>query len=408
MSRSPTSSDEDPSSEENSSDQGSSDESGSASGSGRDSSDGSGSDSGSGSEESSNGSGSGSGSGSGEDNESDSSSSGSTSDGDSEEEGEVEVPEEEGKDKRMAGKREDFEKMKQLSAHMDNVVKRLQIFFPIDDTGSERAGDVAVPGPVAPDLPPLALPPPTIARESSTSTRVITMDRAVSARRLMTDRAVSVASGMHFDDVLSGSTASNSSFEENRLSKRRGGGGGAGTGGRSRRKSKASIGTGVDRGESDGERSDRHRGGRKRDKSKKENPRGNRRSTIDSWSGKDGRASGVGKTFTAKAEQDRGRRKSRVLQGRVDASFGAGGSREKLLWDELRESLKEAVDGSGGAMPSQNRERDRDGAYEKAREERAREEQRRRLIDEAIAVLLEGSSSGASSSDDERAEPDSV
>lgn len=110
-------------------------------------------------------------------------------------------------EKRLASKREDFEKMKELSAHMDNVVKRLMAFFPLDNVESEKDSDAALPPPVAPDLPPLTVPPPTNARDSSASARVLTMDRAVSARRLMTDRAVSVASGLHFDDIVSGETS---------------------------------------------------------------------------------------------------------------------------------------------------------------------------------------------------------
>lgn len=98
--------------------------------------------------------------------------------------------------------------MKELSAHMDNVVKRLLTFFPLDDTDTKRDGGetAPVPPPVEPDLPPLALPPPNNARDSSASARVLTMDRAVSARRLLTDRAVSVASGLHFEDDISGAT----------------------------------------------------------------------------------------------------------------------------------------------------------------------------------------------------------
>lgn len=109
-------------------------------------------------------------------------------------------------ERRLARKREDFEKMKELSAHMDNVVQRLATYFPLDDTGGEPKNDVVSPS-VAPELPPLPLPPPDNARDRYVSARVLTMDRAVSARRLMTDRATSVASGLHFDDELSGATA---------------------------------------------------------------------------------------------------------------------------------------------------------------------------------------------------------
>lgn len=100
-------------------------------------------------------------------------------------------------EKRLARKREDFEKMKEISAHMDNIVHRLAAFFPREDANAH--------GPTAAtELPALPIPPPDKAVHRSVSARVMTMDRAVSARQLTTDRAISVASGMHFDDELSG------------------------------------------------------------------------------------------------------------------------------------------------------------------------------------------------------------
>lgn len=104
-------------------------------------------------------------------------------------------------EKRQASKQEDFEKMKELSAHMDNIVQRLSNFFPLDED-DERVS-TPLPQPV-PELPPLPKPEQlTEVRNTSVSARVMTMDRAVSARRLTTDRAVSVASGLHFEDEIS-------------------------------------------------------------------------------------------------------------------------------------------------------------------------------------------------------------
>lgn len=98
--------------------------------------------------------------------------------------------------------------MKEISAHMDNIVQRLSAFFPRDDKESDRDANTnrSPDPPVAPELPALPLPPPHKSEDRSVPARITTMDRAVSARKLTTDRAVSVASGMHFDDNLSGAT----------------------------------------------------------------------------------------------------------------------------------------------------------------------------------------------------------
>lgn len=104
----------------------------------------------------------------------------------------------------QARKRQDFEKMREISAHMDNIVQRLAAFFPRDDEDSSAPDPPAVPELIAPPR-----PPPDRALDRSVSARVLTMDRAVSARKLTTDRAVSVASGMHFDDDLSGTAQYN-------------------------------------------------------------------------------------------------------------------------------------------------------------------------------------------------------
>lgn len=95
--------------------------------------------------------------------------------------------------------------MKEISLHMDNIVQRLSTFFPRDDKESGK-GNKSPDPPVPPELPALPLSPPDKVVDRSVSARVMTMDRAVSARRLTTDRAVSVASGLHFDDDLSGAT----------------------------------------------------------------------------------------------------------------------------------------------------------------------------------------------------------
>lgn len=111
-----------------------------------------------------------------------------------------------------------------------------------------------------------------------------------------------------------------------------------------------------------------------------------------------------------KEEPGGGRRRSRVSPGGPGADFGADGfshERERLLWDDLRESVQGAA-GSERVPAAARSEWVRGVAIDKTKEERSREQRRRRLIDEAIAVLLEGSSSGASSSnsssDDERLE----
>lgn len=100
-------------------------------------------------------------------------------------------------DKQAANKREDFEKMKEISAHMDNIVQRFESLFPFHESREEATA--------LPKLPSLPQPEPLKdSRDRSVSARPVTVDRAVSAWRLTTDRAVSVASGLHFDDELSG------------------------------------------------------------------------------------------------------------------------------------------------------------------------------------------------------------
>lgn len=103
-----------------------------------------------------------------------------------------------------------------------------------------------------------------------------------------------------------------------------------------------------------------------------------------------------------KEEPGGGRRRSRISLGSPAADFGAEGSHERLLWDDLRESLE----GAAGSETIPNSSTWARGVVvEKTKEERHREQRRRHLIDEAIAVLLEGSTSSSSSrggSDDER------
>ncbi|CAM9564712.1 unnamed protein product, partial [Ectocarpus sp. 6 AP-2014] len=344
----------------------------------------------SGSGSSSSGSGSSSRSSSGEDDDNDSSSDASGSPGSTEEEEEEEEgAEDDEKERRLARKREDFEKMKELSTHMDNVVQRLATYFPLDDTEGEPKTDV-VPPSAAPELPPLPLPSLDNARDRYVSARVLTMDRAVSARRLMTDRATSVASGLHFDDELSGSTASYGRHGEDEQHAERRGAGGRGQRGTSRRQSRAdSDRRGMDTDEPVGSR-----------KHEAEGPGAaeQRKGTTSSWSRTDRSASVVDKGLGLKLESSGGGRRSRPPPGRAGENLVFEDSHERLLWDELRESL-EGVAGSDAVPPAWGH----GAAVEKARADRAYEEQRRRLIDEAIAVLLEGSSSSSdSSSEDER------
>lgn len=119
----------------------------------------------------------------------------------------------------------------------------------------------------------------------------------------------------------------------------------------------------------------------------------------ESWQGNEEiNSNGADKGRGPKRESSSGRRRSRISPGSSPAAeLGAEGSHERLLWDDLRESL-EGVAGGGG-IPTPNTWA-RGGVIEKTREERNRDQRRRRLIDEAIAVLLEGSSSGSSSDED--------
>lgn len=106
--------------------------------------------------------------------------------------------------------------------------------------------------------------------------------------------------------------------------------------------------------------------------------------------------------FGLKEGPSGGRRRSRVSLGSPATEGDVEGSHERLLWDDLRESLEGAT--GGERVPARSTWA-RGVAVEKSAEERDRELRRRRLIDEAIAVLLEGSSSsGSGSSDDERLE----
>ena len=106
--------------------------------------------------------------------------------------------------KKAAKKREDFEKMKEISAHMDNIIQRFENLFRCHESGEETTA--------LPKLPPLPQPEPVKdSRHRSVSARPMTVDQAVSAWRLTTERAVSVASGLHFDDELSGKWRANQS-----------------------------------------------------------------------------------------------------------------------------------------------------------------------------------------------------
>lgn len=122
----------------------------------------------------------------------------------------------------------------------------------------------------------------------------------------------------------------------------------------------------------------------------------------ESWQGNERNANSSADTgFGPKTEQGGGRRKSRVSLGSPAAEAGVESSHERLLWDDLRESLAGAA--LGERVPARSTW-SRGVAVEKTKATRDREQRRRRLIDEAIAVLLEGSSSSGSSSDDDRLE----
>lgn len=106
-----------------------------------------------------------------------------------------------------------------------------------------------------------------------------------------------------------------------------------------------------------------------------------------------------------KKEPGGGGRRSRASLGSPATELEVEGFHERLLWDDLRESLE----GAAGAERVRARSTWARGVVvEKTKEERDREQRRRRLIDEAIAVLLEGSTSSSggssnnSSSDGER------
>lgn len=106
--------------------------------------------------------------------------------------------------KKAADRREDFEKMKEISAHMDNIIQRFEKVLSFRESREETTA--------LPKQPPLPQPEPVKdSRDRSVSARPMTVDRAVSAWRLTTDRAVSVASSLHFDDELSGKWHANHS-----------------------------------------------------------------------------------------------------------------------------------------------------------------------------------------------------
>lgn len=87
----------------------------------------------------------------------------------------------------MAKKREDFDKIQEVAAHMDNVFRRLSSFFPhTEDYNHKTCQPRAVP--VLPSLP----------------HRNKAMERGVSARRLAVNRDVSVASDSNFNGGFSG------------------------------------------------------------------------------------------------------------------------------------------------------------------------------------------------------------
>lgn len=88
---------------------------------------------------------------------------------------------------------------------MDNIVQRLSTYFPVVDCEEEQQEEQVAP-PSIPELSPLPQPkePPRELRDTAVWVRATTIDRAVSARRLTTDTAVSVASGRYFEEDLPG------------------------------------------------------------------------------------------------------------------------------------------------------------------------------------------------------------
>lgn len=73
--------------------------------------------------------------------------------------------------------------------------------------------------------------------------------------------------------------------------------------------------------------------------------------------------------------------------------LGTHGWHERLLWDELRDSLADGAGCERGMRGKWSRDGGDRDVVEQYMGDRANKEQQRRLIDEAIAVLLEGSSS---------------
>lgn len=87
----------------------------------------------------------------------------------------------------MTKKRQDFDKIQEVAAHMDNVFRRLSSFFPhTEDYNHKTSQPIAVP--VLPSLPP----------------RNKAIERGVSARKLTGDHDVSVAGDSYFNGGLSG------------------------------------------------------------------------------------------------------------------------------------------------------------------------------------------------------------
>lgn len=177
-----------------------------------------------------------------------------------------------------------------------------------------------------------------------------------------------------FCRLTAGSTVSNSRYEAQHNTERR----------RSRKKraadrSRRRNGTDDDDDDVDWAR----RGGHEHEPGDGHTPKSRR----DSWQGDERNSKGRGP-----------RKEPGGTRSSLGANFGGESSRERLLWDELRESLQGVAARAEAPGPGTW---DRRGTIEKMKDDRAREDRRRRLIEEAIAVLLEGSSS---SSDDERLE----
>lgn len=256
--------------------------------------------------------------------------------------------------------------MKQLSAHMDNVVQRLAHYFPFDDLNSKNSSSDRTTAAQLPELP--VLPQPDPIRETSdqsVSARTMTMDRAVLAKRLTTDRAVSAASSLLSREDVN-SVSSNSPTGASRAQEKK----------RERLRLVRSK-------EPEGGRAEKRVGNRKRS-TKDEVTRESVATQASLLEDKlDGDATRTPETLMGMDDVQR-----RSRERSIPSTHDVGNSYERLIWDDLRESL--AVNDSSADIVA--RKGVGDAKFHQSSKERAAEqERRRRLIDDAISVLLEDS-----------------